>query len=197
MSPFSLARPLRFGAAALVALAVIGLRADAQSGDAAVRLSATAVDLNAPAGAATMPVEILIQRWSTDAERDRVMNAILESGQAQLRNVLQKLPRIGALRTPGSVGWDLRYAGHSPGTDGRDHITILTDRPVAFWELRAGTRTVDYPFTLIDLTIGSNNRGEGKLYVGAKITPDKEDRTIVVENYDIQPVMLNNVRRDK
>ena len=204
MIPSSLVSLRRAGVACATALAVAGLhatprglQATAQKEAAGARFTATAVNLDAPAGAATMPVDILVERWSTDAERDRVMNTLLETGQNKLLSVLQQLPRIGAIRTPGSVGWTLRYARHAPSSDGRDQITILTDRPISFYEASNRTRSSDYPFTIIEMHIGSNGRGEGKLTVGAKIVADNEARSLVIENFSIQPVMLNDVRREK
>jgi hypothetical protein len=199
MTRSSLVSQRRLGVTLSIALAIVGSGA-AQRGsqkEAPVRFSATAVDLDAPPGGVTTPVEILVERWSTDAERDQVMNAIVETGQNKLLSVLQKLARVGSIRTPASVGWDIRYARHAPGSDGRDQITMLTDRPISFYEVRNQTRSVDYPFTVIDLRIGSNGRGEGKLIIGAKLIADKEARTLVIENYTIQPVMLNNVRREQ
>jgi hypothetical protein len=137
----------------VTALAVIGLRADAQT-DAGAHYSATAINMDAPAGAVAMPVDIVIERWSTDQERDIVMNTLLEGSPKQLLSAVQKLPRIGSIHTPGNIGWDLRYARHGAGTDGRDRVTILTDRPISFGEVREAPRTIDYPFRVIELRIG-------------------------------------------
>jgi hypothetical protein len=191
------ARSLRLGYAAVVALTVVGLRAEPQSDDAPVQYSATAINMDAPAGFVATPVDILIQRWSTDAERDTVMNAILEGSQAQTLEALQSLPRIGTLRSPGSIGWDLRYARHSVGTDGRERVMVITDRPISFWEIRNMTRSTEYPFTFIELRIGSDGRGEGTITVGTKVIGDPATDTIILENYAFQPIQLNAVRREK
>lgn len=194
-------RDLRFVLACCIAMAALGLRVASQSGGKAdargARFSATAVSFDAPMGGATTPIDITIERWSTGAERDRVLNTIFESGQDKLLDVVQSLPRIGSIRTPGRVGFDLRYAERTPGPDTSERIMILTDRPIAFWEVRGGSRTMDYPFTVIELRILSNGQGEGRMTVGTKITADKAERTIVLENYNIQPVMLKNVRRER
>jgi hypothetical protein len=181
----------------VVALACIGLRADSQTNDAAARYTATAINMEAPAGAVATPIEIYIERWSTDQERDQVMNTLLEGTPAKLLDVVRHLPRIGTIHTPGNIGWDLRYARHSGGSDGRDRVTILTDRPIGFWEAREQPRSIDYPFTVIELRVGSNGRGEGTVTVGTKVTMDKATGTLILENYNIQPITLGNVRKDK
>jgi hypothetical protein len=197
MNAPSLARSLRLLAAIVVAVAVIGLHAAAQTDGKTVRYSATAVNMAAPTGAAVTPVDILVNRWSTDAERDQLLNTMMESGPARLLDVLQKMPPVGTIRTPDSIGYDLHFARRTPGSDGAERVVIMTDRPIGFWEARNQPRTIDYPFTVIELRIGSNGRGEGKMSVGTKITADREDRTITLENWAAQPVMLNDVRREK
>jgi hypothetical protein len=73
---------------------------------------------------------------------------------------------------------------------------LATDRYISFWEATNRPRTVDYPFTVIDLRIGPNGEGEGKMSLFAKVIPDKESNTIVLENYGTQPVLLKNVRKE-
>ena len=194
---------LRFGFALLAALVVIGLRADSQTppkqapAGSGARFSALAINMEAPPGAVAMPVDIVLERWSTDQERDQVMNTLLEAGPDKLLEVMRRLPRLGSIHVPGNLGWDLRYARHGEQEDGGERITILTDRPITFWEMRDRPRSVDYPFTVIELRIGSDGKGEGRMTLGTKIMMDKATGTLILENYNIQQVMLNNVRRDK
>ena len=42
-----------------------------------------------------------------------------------------------------------------------------------------------------------DGEGEGKMSVATKIIPDKENNIVTLENYDLQPVLLTNVKRDK
>jgi hypothetical protein len=190
-------RAFRLLPAVLAGLVVVGVRPAAQTDGKGERFSATAVNIEAPRGAVATPVDILISRWSSDAERDRLLNTMMESDPNQLLEVLQKMPRVGSIRTPDSIGYDLHFARHTPGADGAERVVIMTDRPIGFWEARNQPRKIDYPFTVIELRIGSNGRGEGKMSVGTKITADQQDRTIVLENWAAQPVMLNDVRREK
>jgi hypothetical protein len=161
-----------------------------------VRLTAFAVDLNAPGGAATGTVEMAVTRWSTDAERDRLMTTLIELGPARLREVLSKLPPVGYIRTPDSLAYDLHYARQTPmGEDER--IVLVTDRPIAFWEASHLTHLTDYPFTVIELRVKPNGEGEGKLSLAAKITADKNTHAIALEDYGQGPVLLKAVKREK
>jgi len=185
-------------------LTVAGLNAASQDAAAktpkatgkADQFSAVAVNIEAPAGMAALPIDILVERYSTPAERDLVYNTMMEAPK-QLLSVIQKLPRIGAIRGASGIGWDLKYAWRIPGPNNTERVTIITDRPISFGEAVTQPRTIDYPFTVIELRIGSNGRGEGRMSIGTKVTADKETKTIILENFNATAVMLNDVRREK
>lgn len=178
------------------ALAAIVTVVAAQSNAQAERFTAFAVNMAAnigPTGAQT--VEIVVNRWSTDAERDRLLTVLREQGPAKLLDALQAVPRLGYIRTPDSIGYELHYAHKTPGEDGGEHVVIATDRYISFWEARNRPRTIDYPFTVIELHLNRNGEGEGKMSLATKITADRTRETIVLEDYGTQPILLNNVRR--
>jgi hypothetical protein len=60
---------------------------------------------------------------------------------------------VGTLRTPNSIGYDLRLALEEPGKDGGRRVLVVTDRPVGFNEATARPVSFDYPFTVIDMLI--------------------------------------------
>ena len=63
---------------------------------------------------------------------------------------------------------------------------------------RAQPRTVDYPFTLIEIRFPKDGGpGVGKMSVYTKITMSKDKQTMELENYDIEPVRLTNVTLEK
>jgi hypothetical protein len=158
------------------------------------RFTAFAVDISntAPRSNATV-VDIRINRWSTDAERDQLLQVFREKGQEALLSALQKLPVVGAIRTPGSLNYDLHFARQRPDAEGGRMIFLMTDRYVGAWEAMNRPRTMDYPFTLIQLQLDREGRGVGKASIATQITQDP-DGTIVLENFSSQPVTLNDVR---
>lgn len=159
--------------------------------------TAFAVDLNSrTTGTNTATVEITVDRWSTDAERQMLTEALTQKGQDALLSALQKTRAVGRIRTPDSLGYDLRYAHQDPGEDGGRRIILATDRPISYWEIANATRSVDYPFTVIELRMRDDGTGEGKMSVATKITVVGND-TIALENYDLQPVLLQSVRSKK
>jgi hypothetical protein len=170
------------------------LAASPQIEDAPARFAAFAVNMNRGSAGS---VELVINRWSSDADRDRLMSVMFDKGQERLLQELQKMPRMGYIRTPGSIGWDIHFAAHVPAKDGGERIVLVTDRHMGFREVANRNRTVDYPFTIIELNVPKSGDGDGKITVATKIIPDSGGRIVTLENYDIQPVLLTKVTRER
>ena len=169
----------------------------AQSNAPPERFTALAVNMDSTVGrTGAQTVEIAVDRWSTEAQRDRLLQVLQTEGPEELLSALQAIPRVGFIRTPDSLGYELHFAQKTPGEDGEEHIIIATDRYISFWEATNRPRTIDYPFSLIELHMRPDGTGEGKMSIAAKITIDKKRQTVVLENYGTQPVRLNNVRRE-
>ena len=124
----------RVAATSIVAFAGLALQSTTGSAEIIERYVANAINIGTPGPAAAGTVEIAVERWSTDAERDRLMAVLLEKGPDKLLDELQKLPRVGYIRTPNSIGYDLHYARKAPGEDGGEHVVLATDRYIAYWE---------------------------------------------------------------
>jgi hypothetical protein len=135
-----------------------------------------------------------VTRWSTEAERRMLTAALLKNNDALL-DALQHQKPVGTIKTPDSIGYDLRYAHQEPAEDGGRRIVIATDRPIGFWEARNQPRTIDYPFTVIQLQLDKNGEGTGTLSAATKITA--HGNTIELENFASSPTMLTEVRAKK
>jgi hypothetical protein len=157
--------------------------------------TANAINVSNVGRQGVTPVEIRINKYTSDAERDRLMSIFKEKGEAGLLKALQSEPPVGSISTPGSLAYDLRYARELPDPEGGRRIVLATDRPIGFWEAVNNPRTRDYPFTLIELRLDKDGKGEGKISVATKLTLN--DNVLVIENYANQPVMLTNVRKQK
>ena len=171
-----------------------------------VQLTTWAVSMSNVATGRNATIDISVTRWSTQAEREALIAAFVEKGQDGLLRALQKQKVTGRVRIPGwmgpdpqgwRLGWNLRYAWYQPGEDGGHRLLIATDRQMSFAEVRNQPRTVDYPFTLIEIRLDKNGEGEGKAAVATQIRMDKKKNTIELENYSTEPVRLNQVRLNK
>ena len=140
-------------------------------------------------------LDIVIERWSTDEEREKLRGVLVEKGGGDaLLSALQHLkPRCGYIRSSRSLGWDIQYCRETPLPDGSRRIVLATDRRIGFLEARNQPRSTDYQFLLIEMRIKSDGKGEGKLAEAAKVAYDRDNNTIQIENYGQEPVRLTQV----
>jgi hypothetical protein len=161
--------------------------------------SFTGFAINMNSGPNTATVDFTIERWSTDPEREQLLSILKEQkdpyrANQQLLKALQKMPKVGYIRTTKTLGWELRYARQSPLEDGGRRIVLGTDRPIGFREARNQPRTMDYPFTFVEIQLDKNDKGVGKILAGTKIFIDKNNN-LVLENYGQQPIRFNEIRK--
>ena len=160
------------------------------------KFTAFAVDIsNTAPRARTSSVDVTINRWSTDAERDQLLSVFRDKGQDALLEALQKLPVVGYINTPGSLKYDLHFARQRPEAEGGQMIFLMTDRYIGAWEAVNRPRTIDYPFTVIQMQIDKNGEGKGTMSYATKITT--RGNTIELENFTSAPVMLNDIKAKK
>jgi hypothetical protein len=160
-----------------------------------VRFSAFAVSMQE--GLAN-EVFIAIERWSTDAERANIITQLAGAelktgGQAKLLKALQAIePRVGFIRVGQSMGWDLKYAHESFLSDGTRQIVISTDKPVSVIAGMNNSDSLDYPFTLVEMRMGNDNVGEGKLLAATEVST--ESGKLQLRSYGLEPVKLNKIQ---
>jgi len=139
-------------------------------------------------------IDIAIYRWSTDQEREMLLTTLQEKGRDALIDALMKIrPRVGYMRTPNSIGYDLFYARNNPQPDGGRNIVLATNRRVSFREASNNTRSMQYQLTAIEIHLDKDGKGEGKMQPAAKISWDAKDKKIELENYNALPIDLVNV----
>jgi hypothetical protein len=179
-------------------LSLAALAAPAAEEGLPVTFSALLVNMTNVGRTGATPVEISIERWSSDEERDRLHNALIEKGSDALLKAMQKTkPRAGFIRATGSLGWNIQFAQREQLPSGGERVVFATDRPMTFREVANNARSAEYQFLLGELRIGADGKGEGKLVPRAKITWNDGARTIEVENYANEPVRLNAVTESK
>ena len=159
----------------------------------------SAFNVSMPTGMAGV-TQIAIERWTTVEERTALLKLVEtakygEGGQRKLLNALQKIkPRTGFMRTPNSLGWDLRYAVENTLDDGTRQIVIVTDKPVSFAAAASSGRVMDYPFTLIEMRMKPNEKGEGKMLAATSILV--KNGRLELENYGQEPVRLTEITQE-
>jgi hypothetical protein len=147
-------------------------------------------------------IDIGIERWSTDEERTVLLDMV--AGTTDARSSQDKLvrrlrdikPRTGYIRLPRTVSWDLKYARENLLPDGTRQIVIVTDKPVSFWAASNAARTMDYPFTLIEMRFPpGSTEGEGRILDQTTIST-KAGR-LELEIFGQEPTRLTKITQQK
>ena len=161
-------------------------------------------NVNVPRGNAGI-MQIRITGWSPAATRQRLIDTFLARKQDGLLSALQKEKSKGRMSLPNwqgpdpqnyRLGWDIRYAALSKTDEGGDRIVIATDRQMSMWEVRERPRSYDYPFTLMEIRIPKEGKGEGRAFGATQILFDKKKNQIVLEQSSAGEIRLNEITID-
>ena len=125
---------------------------------------------------------------------DRSASVLKTKGQDGLLDAVSHTRR-GRIQIGGSVGQDLNIVRIAEDEEGGKKITAAFARWMRFGELRAGTRTVDYPFTYLEFIVDSKGKGGGTFIPAARISFDKKKNVVEVENFAAFPAKLMGVRK--
>jgi len=178
-----------------------GQRPAIRRGPFVEHFAARAVDPLDPA--ARSPVDIIIERWSTDADAQSLSTA-LSHGPDTLLPALQKMwHRVGFILTPGMQGlgprsrdrWvqNIFFAREVKAADGV-HVIVATDRqPMLMPPTKRSPRPFDFEFALIDMRIGADGKGVGKVASATDVAYNAAAKTIEIEKFASQPIRLADV----
>src|SRR5258706_15065672 len=100
-------RPFRFPSIALIAIsavAILTFSASAQTMGTPERYTASAFNLN---NGRAGTIDITVNRWSTDKQRDALMAVVVEKGPEKLLDALQHMPAMGNFGPPRNLSWDI------------------------------------------------------------------------------------------
>jgi hypothetical protein len=104
--------------------------------------------------------------------------------------------RVGWVRLPGSVAYDLKYARAIQTEEGRQ-IILATDRPISMRELTFNARTLDYGLTIIEFVMPTDGKpGEGTIIVGAELALEDSGK-LNIETASMNPLRFQSVKLKK
>ena len=139
---------------------------------------------------------VYITAWTTDQQVKDFTDTLRENGPDALVKAFNKTKDVGRVSPTGFVGNSFRFARTTPTKDGGQHIVMVTDRPMRFWEVYNAGRSTQYPFGIIVLNVDSAGKGTGTLAPICKIKFNKKNE-LEIENYGQKPLRLANVRLEK
>jgi hypothetical protein len=143
-------------------------------------------------------LQIVINQWSPESERDRLLSVLKEKGSDKLAESFRSGPFAGYIYWPGNLQYAIRFAHRMPRADGGEDVILATDYPVnVWWDTSLGPAPTSFTHgTVIQLQLNRDGRGEGKLSVGTKLSATKDGKLFVLEDYARQPVVLTDVQRE-
>jgi hypothetical protein len=137
-------------------------------------IEATAMGTSTQMGS-EFSVTLNIDDYSTQADKQILVEAFQKGGDKGLVNALSKMKAAGHIEVTGTLGYDCSYIQMIPTPTGRK-IRFVTNRPLRFGEVYWDTRSSDYNLTAgeFDLNDTDKSKSTGKLYPAAELVIDKQ-----------------------
>lgn len=137
----------------------------------------------------------LTGRTSDELAR-QYLNILREDGQTKALDAIRD-NNLGSFSVGNNLARTLNVVREST-VDGQRRIFVVFERWTQFAEHRFGTRSLDYPFGVIELYIDpKTGKGEGTYIAAARIRFDDDSKnnqqTLEIENFSTYPVRLTNV----
>ncbi len=133
------------------------------------------------AGGTTVPIDIRINRFNTDEDIMKFAEILKEGGTGALRRALEK-EDVGQISPTARVGTPIAVARKLQSGD-KTVIRVVTARNLPFLALYYSGRSVDYPFTIVELQLDANGKGQGTGIAAAKISFNKKQNTYEIESF--------------
>ncbi|MBX3244421.1 MAG: hypothetical protein KF685_08195 [Acidobacteria bacterium] len=139
-----------------------------------------------------------INSKTSDTESDRLIGILQDKGQTDLVESMRDLD-LGTFILSGRLGDKLNVV-RTKTVDGKERIIAAFVRRTELPEIRWGYRSLDYPFTVIELLIDpATGKGEGTFIGAARVkwnkNADSRDETIEIEGFATFPGKIVNIKR--
>lgn len=183
----------RWAICVLMLAAATAAHLRAQSAQASTKEEFIAITQNMNVGRQGI-VDMVVETWSPDGDREALLKVFTEKGQDAMLHELQRRPKLGYIKLPNTLGWDLHYAVQQPLPEGGRRVVLVTDRPIGMGEAVRGGESTDYPFTMIEIRFDKAGVGVGKMSTGTKINKSKDGQHLELETWANQLVRLSEVK---
>jgi hypothetical protein len=139
-------------------------------------IDATAMGTSTQMGK-TVSVKVTIYRYSSQADRQILVDAFKKNQSQGLVDALSKMDAVGRIAITGTLGYDLSYIALIPSPTGRK-IRFAANRQIRFAEAYNSGRSTDYDLTAgeFDLNDSDKNKSSGVLYPAAQLNINKKSQ---------------------
>jgi hypothetical protein len=137
-------------------------------------IDATAMGTSTQMGS-VVSVKVIIYEYSTDEDRQILIEAFKKGQNQGLINALTKMKSVGRIAITGTIGYDLSYIRLVPAPTGRK-IRFVTNRLLRLGEVYYNTQTTAYNLTAgeFDINDSDKDKSAGVLYPAAQLVINKE-----------------------
>jgi len=184
------------GLAVLIAVAPLAEGKKRKKVEYTERLSARVLSMGTLATGATGTADVAISAWTSDEDRERLLEVLVEQGSEALVEALREEERVGFVRFAATRAWDLHYAREHK-VDGGRVIIFATDRPIGFGEAMYNARSLEHNLLVGRINLPDEGEGDGFLAVGVEVVVNAEKGTLELENFSSEPLRLSHVRSRK
>lgn len=150
-------------------------------------VTGTVVGVGGRFGGRSLPFRLIINRYTSDAEVER-LNSALQRGQDELLRELEGM-EAGRIQVGNNVGVEVGAIIASPSGEGGTRLVVLFRRNLNFFELREGRRSQDYRFGYAELFLRRRGSGRGTFIPAAQVRL-RDGNTWEVEDFGVFPAQL-------
>jgi len=181
-----------------LAIAILGLASVATSEDKAKPLETfTGRVMSVTTGEAGV-VEIVVNQWSPPVEKEILENVLAKAGSPAMVDEMERMPQVGYIRTPETMGDALFYGTDTTLPDGSRQVVFATNRPISAMATVGGGAKNNYDLSVIEIRFKKgSSKGEGKIVIGGKASIDPKTHKLSITNYDSEPPRFSDVKSKK
>jgi hypothetical protein len=120
-------------------------------------------------------VTIIIYEFSTPENRQALVEAFQKGQNQGLVNALSKMPAVGRIQIPGTLGYDLSFIRMIPSPTGRT-IRFVTNRKITFGEAYTDSQSQAFDLTAGEIQLNDQDKSKsaGVLYPACQFTINKD-----------------------
>jgi len=120
-------------------------------------------------------VTIIIYEFSTPESRQALVEAFQKGQNQGLVNALSKMPAVGRIQIPGTLGYDLSFIRMIPSPTGRT-IRFVTNRKITFGEAYSDAQSQSFDLTAGEIQLNDQDKSKsgGVLYPACQFTINKD-----------------------
>jgi hypothetical protein len=167
-------RKLGYGSLLLALLLAVVMPASTQDDKKVETIGATAMGTGTQMGH-TVSINVIINRYSTDDDRQVLVDAFKQGQSQGLVKALEKMKPVGRIAITGTLGYDLAYVRLVKTPTGRQ-IRFATNRVIRFAEAYYNSTSQAFDLTAgqFDLNDADKKKSGGVLYPASQLIINKK-----------------------